>query len=199
MVNWIRNPNPANTALLPARDFLSARSLAQLEAYVAGKATITGEVATFGTEKVSAPAVRKSEIIWVQAEESTADLFNEIADKIRYANNFHYNYQLDYVGELQYSEYADDGHYGWHVDSTFGPEDKSRTRQRKLSFTIQLNDPSEYEGGAFETFYNGDFQAVDLTRNMAVFFPSYLPHQVTPVTKGVRKSLVGWVYGPLFC
>jgi len=30
------------------------------------------------------------------------------------------------------------------------------------------------------------------------FFPSYTIHEVTPVTSGVRYSLVGWACGPAF-
>ena len=30
-------------------------------------------------------------------------------------------------------------------------------------------------------------------------FPSYHRHAVEPVTKGVRKSLVAWFYGPCWC
>jgi len=32
----------------------------------------------------------------------------------------------------------------------------------------------------------------------AVAFPSYLAHQVSPVTRGLRHSLVAWAYGPAF-
>ena len=31
-----------------------------------------------------------------------------------------------------------------------------------------------------------------------VVFPSYVLHEVTPVTKGERNSLVCWVTGPSF-
>ena len=29
-----------------------------------------------------------------------------------------------------------------------------------------------------------------------IMFPSTMLHEVTPVTRGVRRSLVGWVLGP---
>ncbi|WP_299006958.1 hypothetical protein [uncultured Tenacibaculum sp.] len=29
-----------------------------------------------------------------------------------------------------------------------------------------------------------------------IVFPSFMMHCVTPITKGVRKSIVGWVAGP---
>jgi PKHD-type hydroxylase len=35
-------------------------------------------------------------------------------------------------------------------------------------------------------------------KGAVVMFPSYLMHRITPVTKGVRKSLVLWVGGNTF-
>jgi len=29
-----------------------------------------------------------------------------------------------------------------------------------------------------------------------IVFPSHVLHRVTPVTRGVRRSLVGWIGGP---
>jgi PKHD-type hydroxylase len=35
-------------------------------------------------------------------------------------------------------------------------------------------------------------------KGMVILFPSWVIHRVTPVTKGVRKSIVVWVTGPKF-
>ncbi len=194
---WIRNPKPESIPVLRLPNFLSEPSLQELKKFVDAHELREGGVVS-ASERISADQVRKSQIIWVKPESDDSHLFNEIVQRVAYVNNYHYNYRLDYFGDLQYSEYAQDGHYGWHTDTAFGGEEGHEGRQRKLSFTVQLNNPDEYEGGDFETFYNGAFQPVDLKPNTVVFFPSYMPHQVTPVTKGVRKSLVGWVYGPAF-
>ena len=37
--------------------------------------------------------------------------------------------------------------------------------------------------------------SIDIDEGDLLFFPSYLPHEVTPVTKGVRYSLVMWFLG----
>ena len=37
-----------------------------------------------------------------------------------------------------------------------------------------------------------------IEKGMITFFPSWLIHDVTPVTQGTRYSLVGWVNGPNF-
>ena len=63
-----------------------------------------------------------------------------------------------------------------------------------------LNDTSEYKGGKFQFNEGTEKNAVDVPqiRGRMILFPSFMIHRVTPVTKGVRKSLVVWVLGPKF-
>jgi PKHD-type hydroxylase len=70
--------------------------------------------------------------------------------------------------------------------------------RRKLSLTVQLSDPSEYEGGDFHIWYGGDegqFITMPKEKGTVLIFPSFLMHRVTPVTKGTRKALVFWTGG----
>lgn len=100
---------------------------------------------------------------------------------------------------FQYTEY--DGnrkdHFNWHIDSTY---DNNLISDRKLSLCILLNDPWEYEGGIFclknvePKFESEKYKE----KGSMVIFPSYCSHCVTPVTKGIRKSLVIWYNGPRF-
>jgi PKHD-type hydroxylase len=70
---------------------------------------------------------------------------------------------------------------------------------RKLSFSLVLSDSADYEGGALEFFTSsaGPSEA-EQKRGRVIAFPSYMVHRVTPITKGVRKSIVFWVVGPKF-
>jgi PKHD-type hydroxylase len=81
--------------------------------------------------------------------------------------------------------------YGWHQD--YGAE-----ISRKLSIAVQLTDPSEYEGGNLQVKTSSEPQNVRKQRGLITIFPSYVLHQVTPVTQGSRQSLVAWVSGPAF-
>ena len=60
-----------------------------------------------------------------------------------------------------------------------------------------MTDKNDYEGGDFE-FRDG--KNVDLfnakERGTIIVFPSLLYHRITPLTKGNRYSIVGWVVGP---
>ena len=85
---------------------------------------------------------------------------------------------------LEYRE-EDVGYLTEHQDVYYLESDV-----RKLSMTIQLND----------TFKGGEFcimgEPIPLEKNSAVIFPSFLPHEVRPVSYGTRKVLIGWLYGP---
>jgi PKHD-type hydroxylase len=135
---------------------------------------------------------RVSRIAWLTPNPGTEWLFHRLASLHLEANR---HYGLDIVGfvdALQYTVYGAEQHFDWHVD--LGP---GSTSARKLSMSIQLSDASEYAGGALE-FINVPPHPEAVQRGTAIIFPSYLAHRVTPVTRGVRRSLVGWAYGPTF-
>ena len=59
-----------------------------------------------------------------------------------------------------------------------------------MSMSLTLND--DYEGGDLILYSTG---TVKQETGSMVFFPSFLPHEVRPVTKGTRYSLVLWFLG----
>jgi hypothetical protein len=68
---------------------------------------------------------------------------------------------------------------------------------RKLSMSILLNDPKEYEGGRFRMFDGGNkWPLDDAPVGTAVIFPSYQLHAVDPVIRGSRYTAVVWLRGP---
>lgn len=121
------------------------------------------------------------------------DIYRKLVDSIVYANTNNFCLGLYAMEILQYATYTekDKGFYGKHFDE--------RTNfingftERKLSFSILLNDPTEFEGGDLILHCVEDF-IVEKQKGSIVFFTSKTLHQVTPVTKGIRKSLVGWVH-----
>jgi PKHD-type hydroxylase len=96
----------------------------------------------------------------------------------------------------QYTVYQAEGQgdtYDWHID-TMG---KGNAGQRKLSIVLQLSDQQEYEGG--ELWLHGHTkEVVQKAKGLLVAFPSYTLHRVTPVTAGIRRTLVTWILGPQF-
>ena len=105
--------------------------------------------------------------------------------------------------------------YGWHNDAGLATQYKPQSvgnRQeglandfvneniemvRKLSFAMQLSDPDDYEGGNVQLLDEaGNSYIVPRKRGTIVLFDSRTQHRVLKVTKGTRKSIVGWTVGP---
>tara|TARA_B100001250_G_scaffold174802_1_gene150347 strand:- start:254 stop:856 length:603 start_codon:yes stop_codon:yes gene_type:complete len=139
--------------------------------------------------------IRKSKNSWIKCTNDTEWLYDRIGKISRTLNGMHWRFDITGFNEdLQYTRYNDDSsYYGWHIDGQV----KSDNPPRKLSMTIQLSDPSEYEGGDFQI--NGSqLHTLPKQKGLSILFPSYTLHQVTPVTKGIRRSLVVWLCGPAF-
>ena len=138
--------------------------------------------------------VRRSQVSWLSNNNETQWVFEKLAGVASRINAQHFRFDLTGFGEqLQLTHYdqSENGMYGWHQD--YGGE-----VSRKLSMTLQLTDPSEYEGGNLQIMTSGQPQNVRKQRGLIALFPSYVLHQVTPVTQGSRQSLVAWVSGPAF-
>ena len=145
---------------------------------------------------------RQSYIKWINFSDETSNLFNFLTDIFKQVNSLYYNFNIEgSYDSIQYTEYhhSIQGKYDWHMDSGFS----MGYPNRKLSLTIQLSDPTEYEGGDVEVWYpdpnKGNLiEKLPREKGKVIIFPSYLWHRVTPVTKGVRKSLVWWVGGTIW-
>lgn len=135
---------------------------------------------------------RRSKVAWLSGNTELMDLLFPYAES---AGTW-MNIDVKAIADFQYTEYhaTENGKYDWHHDVDWN---NNNGRDRKLSMTVQLSDPEDYEGGIFE-FGEGveQPQANSREKGTVLVFPSYLQHCVTPVTKGVRKTLVAWFEGP---
>ena len=141
---------------------------------------------------------RRSKIMFFRDNQAVPEIYNPVVNAVLAINNMHYKYNLSYIEPLQYSVYEGDeqGFYDIHCDTIYARN--SNGFMRKLSFSILLNDPEEFEGGELLFHTTTSPFKVELKKNDMILFPSYVPHSVSPVTNGVRKTLVGWVCGPNF-
>lgn len=95
--------------------------------------------------------------------------------------------------------YAAGGHYKPHRDRG-DSSDWPGAARRLVSVVIFLNSAAsagregEFDGGALQLFVDGEPLDVVPERGLLVAFPSDVLHQVTPVSQGVRDSVVDWYY-----
>jgi len=159
-----------------------------------GKAYIKDESKTGDGRGFS--EIRKSKNSWIPPSDLTTWIYQRIQNCVQEVNK-HFEFDLHSIEQLQFTEYNSEylGKYKKHIDKF--PYANNPNSHRKLSFSIQLSDPLAYEGGDL-VIYNGE--TIIANRNIGTFnsFPSYALHEVTPVTKGTRYSLVGWCNGPKF-
>jgi len=140
-------------------------------------------------------AVRNSDVKFLFPNSVTSWVFQRLTMVVNEMNQRFFGFDLNTFEQgLQLTRYSseDEQHYDWHIDRHMG------TGQRKLSLTLQLSDPDDYEGGDLELRFGKEPITVNKDRGMIALFPSYTMHRVTPVTKGTRYSLVAWVSGPAF-
>ena len=138
---------------------------------------------------------------------------------VQRANRENFLYDLRCIDNesMQYTRYAEGQYYHWHNDSGLASHykpisngDRKETDKqqqdfmnentelvRKLSFTLQLSDPDDYEGGNVQLLdETGESYIAPRQRGCIILFDSRTQHRVLKVTKGTRKSIVGWVVGP---
>ena len=163
---------------------------------------------------------RNSKNTWIPTTHWIAGFLWHYVSK---ANRDNFLYDLSHIdGEsMQYTRYGEGEYYKWHNDAGIGifykPQmievvgektiddqdvqrdylNKQTELVRKLSFTLQLSDPDDYEGGNVELINEANENYIaPRERGTMILFDSRTQHRVNKVTKGTRRSIVGWVLGP---
>jgi PKHD-type hydroxylase len=135
---------------------------------------------------------RRAKIGWFKPGADTNWIFQRLHKTALQINRW---YKFDVVGfrdGLQFTEYNEGDGFGWHVDCGEGI-----SSTRKISFSVQLSDPADYDGGGLEFRTRGEIPMSRLQGSI-VAFPSFVSHCVTNVTRGTRRSLVAWAAGQPF-
>jgi len=138
--------------------------------------------------------LRESKIVWITPDSEINWAYQRLTDIITRLNEDYFKFDLfGLIESVQFTEYnAPSGHCAKHVDNIFGGP------IRKLSFSVQLTNPKEYEGGNIELHLSNEPTIMKKEQGTLItFLPSTL-HEVKPVTKGRRYSLVGWITGKPF-
>jgi len=154
---------------------------------IASKETVT-DATTFGGKNEEH---RRSKVAWLTGNEDIMGILWPYVNKASKVMNV----SVAAMSQFQYTEYhgSQEAKYDWHHDVDWNNDTGG---DRKLSVTVQLSDPSDYEGGHFEFMEVEQPLPESRDKGTVLIFPSYLQHSVSPVTSGVRKTLVAWFVGP---
>jgi len=171
--------------------------------------------------------VRDSKATWL----NDSWLYDLLVPYVNSANiQAGWDWQWDYHEPFQFTIYEPNGFYSWHKDgasdtigayrryihgvtpeplqpdgrlpSKYVTDNRMVGKVRKISMTVQLNDPSEYDGGNLKFDFGhhtegNQFHECDEIKEQGsiIIFPGFVDHCVTPLTRGTRYSLVLWTLG----
>lgn len=162
---------------------------------------------TVSGTKLDLNDVRRSEITFLEEdivrENDCLNICRKIFKQVERINDEVFAFDLMFIEPFQIARYGSEiqGFYRPHTDTDSFQDNITR----KISFVIQLSDLNEFEGGDF--IYMGGYGEPEnvtqenpekMQKGNIIVFPSFVPHAVMPVTKGIRYSLAGWCRGPRF-
>ena len=111
------------------------------------------------------------------------NLRNRILNKLVENSNFKLS-NINKEESFQFLRYKETGHFAWHNDLTSSKE--------FMTAIIYLN--NNYDGGNLQYRENKEIKTFLKDTGSLVIFPASLSHKVTKVTKGIRYSIVTWIY-----
>lgn len=136
--------------------------------------------------------IRRSRTVFLEHEEKNRWLYERLWHAAIELNQRHFCVDISGMREkIQLARYDDSDHgfYSWHTDfSDIAP-------RRKISMSVQLSRPEDYEGGDLEPLFRSKPYRAERSKGALIAFPSFALHRVTPVTRGTRWSLVVWISG----
>jgi len=140
--------------------------------------------------------IRNNKVSWIYpSSQNNHWIFSRITGCILNLNLKFFNFDLfGFTEGFQFTNYkAPAQYYDSHTDRGLN------TQVRKLSFSLLLNNPETFSGGELCIQESTkEFKIPNQKQGSLIAFPSFILHNVTPVTKGERNSLVGWITGPNF-
>ena len=136
--------------------------------------------------------IRDSDVVFMFPEELNW-VFPRLTDIITALNEKFFKFNLFGFQEgIQFTVYKKNQKYKRHVDRVY------QGKIRKLSLSVQLSEPKTYKGGDL-VLYEGEGELLAKKEVGSItLFPSFVEHEVRPVIKGTRYSLVAWITGDSF-
>jgi PKHD-type hydroxylase len=143
--------------------------------------------------------IRSTQVAWVRRNAETEDLYLRMEAVMLRLNADLFHFVLSGLTAMQYAVYRQEeaGYFDWHNDYGRYRDDPS-LEPRKITMSLQLSDGASYDGCDLEVRAAHPIDFAPRERGALMAFRANALHRVTPITRGVRKSLVIWAAGPEF-
>ena len=181
-------------AILKIEQVISKENCKKMISYMDKNCKTKAEVMSRGGKAETDTKTRDVLSHWLNPNDYGAPPYYKIVEDAIKEAMIKYSKHIKFLGRLHLHEinllkYEKGNFYIKHVD-------QSSSLNRTLSIIINLNE--EYEGGDvlfFNPVTGMIYSKADLKAGDIILFPSNFlyPHQVTPITKGVRYSIVSWL------
>jgi SM-20-related protein len=168
-----------------------------------------GEVAATvrGADRSYAVDQQSRKTNWAEVSDQTSSLVGERLMSLREDVAGVFDIEVSGVQRPQFLRYGEGDFFAAHQDRGSDKKGAEFARQREVSAVIFLNDetdevrPDTYEGGSLTLFGlldSDDDRNVGLPvtaeAGALIGFPSEMLHEVTPITRGERFTVVSWFY-----
>ena len=138
-------------------------------------------------------------------DDNTRWFYEKLNTLIGYYNDTMFGFDLVGFDYLQYAEYDVTGKHEFHMDIALDSPSiidyRINEHLRKITVVLMLNQQGvDFQGGDFQVNLSEGRvpRTVIMNKGNVLLLPSFLLHRVTPVTQGIRKTLVAWAIGPKF-
>lgn len=141
--------------------------------------------------------LRHAELVWIDDAGGLSWVMTRLIELVSQSNKHQFDFDVrEFAESPQVALYdaVKGGQFAWHSDIGNGPA----AGKRKLTLVLQLSDPDTYDGGDLEIRPSAQIQMANRAQGSVSVFPSFVLHQVTPMKRGIRRSLTVWAHGPPF-
>jgi PKHD-type hydroxylase len=136
----------------------------------------------------------------IKINEGNSWIASRIAEIFIEVNSSFYHFEISNISEINFLRYINEG-LDWHNDNR--DKDKyskdrnllQECRTRKMTMSVLLSSPDDFEGGKLEFIPDFEFSA---SQGSVVVYPAYVVHRVTPIKTGARYILIASAKGPTF-
>ena len=193
----MREPNWKSYIVVAPHPILTPQQCQELIRLGQAEPQSDGGLMTAGNPNKKDYTARKSKVSHIPFEKASK-IYSDILGWMELVNRNRFGFEGMQMRETgQYSEYSKGDFYTWHMDMSVDAVPVPPVR--KISLSLLLNDPKEFEGGELEIFSRAadtnDNFVFKLKQGQALFFASFHVHRVKPIISGNRKSLVMWFGG----
>ncbi len=141
--------------------------------------------------------LRHAELVWMDDVGNLSWVMTRLIELVIQSNKHQFDFDVrEFAESPQIASYdaAKGGHFAWHSDIGHG----LLAGKRKLTLVLQLSNPGTYDGGDLEIRPSAHVLLANRAQGSVSVFPSFALHQVTPIKRGIRRSLTVWAHGPPF-